>query len=539
MIADGDEMTDRIDVKTLKTMLRTIGEPGAELALLDVREAGQFGADHMLHAVPCPYSLLELRAPLLAPRRSVPVVLIDAADGTAEKAANKLAALGYASVSVLDGGNAAWAAAGYEVFQGVNVPSKAFGEVVEHAADTPRIPAEELNAMIERGENMVIVDGRTPAEHNRMSIPGGISVPNAEMLFRIHDLAPDPETTVVVNCAGRTRSIIGAQGLINGGLPNKVVALKAGTMGWTLAGFELDHGSTLCYPDSPTDDGLARAGAYAADMIGKFSLSVIDRQTLSDWQSDASRTLFLLDVRAQDEYAAGHLPGSVHAPGGQLVQATDEWCGVWGGRVVLVDTAPCARAAMTAHWLKQMGWDVHLLDGGLTTAEAAETGSPSVSFDPTVNVSSIAPTELSAAIDGGNVLIVDVDHSMDYRDAHLPGAVWSPRSRLDGLAIPDGVTVVLYSQHETRARLAAIDVGELTDAPVAVLQGGREAWSEAGLSVEKSADTPVDEDCIDYLFWVSRRHMGSDEAALAYLEWEENLPAQIVTDGDARFKVMV
>ena len=527
-------MAEFIDAPTLKSWIKD----DKELALLDVREAGQFGEDHMLHAIPCPYSIIETRALLLAPRTTVRVALVDAGDGTAQKSARRLEAMGYTDISILRGGNAAWAEAGYEVFQGVNVPSKAFGEVVEHAADTPRIPAEELNAMMEAGENMVIVDGRTPAEHNRMSIPGGISVPNAEMIYRIHDLAPDPETTVVVNCAGRTRSIIGAQALINAGLPNKVVALKAGTMGWTLAGFELEHGSTLKYPDTPTEHSAAKAAEYAADVMEKFGLPSVGRETLAAWQGDDARTLFLLDVRAEGEYIDGHLPGSVHAPGGQLVQATDQWCGVWGARVVLIDTAPCARAAITAHWLKQMGWDVHILDGGLDPSEASEKGLPPLPAAGAIDLEMVTPAELSNAIGGGSVLVVDVDHSMDYRDAHLPGAVWSIRPRIDRLEVPAGVQVVLYSEHETRARLAAIDLSEVVDTSIAVLQGGREAWVAAGLPVEASPDTPPDADCIDYLFWVSKRHMGSDEAALAYLEWEENLPAQIEADGDARFTVL-
>lgn len=531
-------MTDFIDAPTLKSMIRDVGKAGGELALLDVRESGQFGADHMLHAIPCPYSILETRAPSLVPRTSVRMVLIDDADGTAQKAARRLAGMGYTAISILEGGNAAWAAAGFEVFQGVNVPSKAFGEVVEHDADTPRIPAEELNAMMTRGENMVIVDGRTPAEHNRMSIPGGISVPNAEMIYRIHDLAPDPETTVVVNCAGRTRSIIGAQALINAGLPNKVVALKAGTMGWTLAGYELENGSSLRYPDEMSEEGAARAAAYAADVMNTFGLPTVGRDTLAAWRTDEARTLFVLDVRAVEEFTAGHLPGSVHAPGGQLVQATDEWCGVWGARIVLADSAPCARAAITGHWLKQMGWDVHILEGGLIDAEAVDKGLPSLAVAGVAEVAAVAPAELSKAIAAGAVLVVDVDQSMDYRDEHLPGAVWCPRARIDRLQVPAGVQVVFYSEHETRARLAAIDLAEVTDTPVAVLQGGREAWRAADLPLEALPDTPPDEDCIDYLFWVSRRHMGSDDAARAYLEWEENLPAQIVADGDARFTVM-
>ena len=531
-------MTKFIDAPKLKTLIRGVGQSGAELALLDVREAGQFGADHMLHAVPCPYSILETCVFLLVPRKSARVVLIDAADGTAQKAARRMAAMGYTNILILRGGNAAWAAAGFEVFQGVNVPSKAFGEVVEHDADTPRIPAEELNDMMTRGENIVIVDGRTPAEHNRMSIPGGISMPNAEMIYRIHDLAPDPETTVVVNCAGRTRSIIGAQALINAGVPNKVVALKAGTMGWTLAGFELETGSTLRYSNKMSDECAAKAAKYAADLMRNFDLPAVDRVTLASWQADDSRTVFLLDVRAIEEFTAGHLPGSAHAPGGQLVQATDEWCGIWGARVVLVDSAPCARAAITGHWLKQMGWDVHVLDGGLTEAEGRQIGMPPSPDAGATNLPLLSAAELFNSIEAGSVLVVDVDKSMDYRDEHLPGAVWCPRSRIDQLQVPADLRVVLYSEHETRARLAAIDLAEVIDTSVAVLEGGREAWRGAKLPVEATPNLPPDADCIDYLFWVSRRHMGSQDAALAYLEWEENLPAQIFADGDARFTIM-
>ncbi|WP_459655385.1 rhodanese-like domain-containing protein, partial [Achromobacter xylosoxidans] len=67
---------------------------------------------------------------------------------------------------------------------------------------------------------------------------------------RAHGLAPDPKTTIVVNCAGRTRSIIGAQTLINLGVPNPVYALENGTQGWYLADFELDHGASRRYEDA-------------------------------------------------------------------------------------------------------------------------------------------------------------------------------------------------------------------------------------------------------------------------------------------------
>src|SRR5205085_12656552 len=85
---------------------------------------------------------------------------------------------------------------------------------------------------------------------------------------------------------------------------------------------------------------------------------------LAEWRREADRrTLYVMDVRDPAEYRAGHLPGSVIAPGGQLVQETDSWLGVWGARVVLVDDTG-VRARMTASWLRRMGWDAAVLDNG-------------------------------------------------------------------------------------------------------------------------------------------------------------------------------
>ncbi|MBM3225345.1 MAG: thiosulfate sulfurtransferase [Candidatus Tectomicrobia bacterium] len=529
-------MTQYVDATAVKKMITD----GAELALLDVREDGQFGEGHMLLAVPMPYSHLEARLATQLPRRSTRTMLVDDGDGVAERAAARMDALGYTNVAVMSGGVPAWGAAGYVIFKGVNVPSKAFGEVVEHAAHTPSISADELHAMFERGENVVVVDGRTPEEFHRMNIPHGMSVPNAELVYRIHDIAPAPETTVVVNCAGRTRSIIGAQTLLNAAIPNKVVALRAGTMGWSLAGYTLERGSTPVIPEvSP--GGLQKAKATAARMADAYGIKRIDLATIHTWQQDTSRSLYLLDVRGQAEYAAGHLPGAIHAPGGQLVQATDAWVAARGARIVLTDDTE-VRAITTAHWLVQMGWDVAVLRDGIGAA-GAETGMPSrqvlgLQEHP---VDTMAPRALADALQRGEAIAVDVDHSMDYRKRHLPGALWAIRPRLSALLphLPVGKRVVLYSEHETRARLAAIDWRTIYGSPVAVLAGGREAWVAQGLPVESSPSIPPDSACIDYLFFVHDRHQGNQQAMRDYLSWEEALPGQIAADGDATFNVRV
>ena len=308
-------------IRTLAaTALKKQLHDGREIAVLDVREEGVFAKRHLLLAASVPLSRLEIRVPLLVPRRSTRIVLCDGNEGLAQRAAAVLQRNGYTDVKVLDGGVDAWAAQGYEVYSGINVPSKAFGEFVEHHENTPRMPAQEIKARVDAGESVVILDSRPLAEYTKMSIPGGIDCPGAELAFRAHDLIPSPDTLVVVNCAGRTRSIIGAQSLINAGIANRVVALKDGTMGWHLAGFELARGQTHCAP-SPTSTGLAAARAAAARVAKRFGVRYIDVAKVAQFAREMDRrTLYLFDVRSPEEFAAGHLAQSRSTP------RADNWC---------------------------------------------------------------------------------------------------------------------------------------------------------------------------------------------------------------------
>src|SRR3954453_18696914 len=278
----------RLGAPALRAMLLD----GDKLALIDLREERIFSANHLLFARCVPLSRLELKMGRLVPRRTTRIVLIEDADGLAERATAVLAQAGYTDVRMLDGGNAAWEAAGYELFSGVNVPSKAFGELVEHENGTPSISADELHALMQSGADMVVLDSRPFDEFSRVSIPTGVDVPGAELVLRVHDMAPEPGTLVVVNCAGRTRSIIGAQSLINAGVPNKVVALRNGTMGWSLAGLAPDAGQPPRAPPAPHG---APAGAKAAPetVAKKLDIRSIDETTLAELRADASRTTYL------------------------------------------------------------------------------------------------------------------------------------------------------------------------------------------------------------------------------------------------------
>ncbi len=304
----------------------------------------------------CRSSRLELLIDDLVPRRSARVVWCDDGDGSALRAARRMSGLGYTDVAVLDGGIAAWEAAGYRLYSGVHVPSKAFAEVVEHEAGTPWISAPDLKALIDSGADIAIFDSRSYEEYHNNSIPTAISVPGAELVYRFTDMVPSPDTTVIVNCGGRTRSIIGAQALRNAGFRNKIMSLKDGTMAWHLAGFEVVHGATRRPPE--VSEAGQRAAIEAASRVAeRCEIPRIDKATLAAWRAEADRrTLYVLDVRTPEEYQAGHLAGARSAPGGQLVQETDAHIATWNARVVLVDDNG-VRATMTASWLKQMGWN--------------------------------------------------------------------------------------------------------------------------------------------------------------------------------------
>src|ERR1700693_5111426 len=403
---------------------------GGEVAFLDLREEGQHGAGHPLLAVNLPYSRLELVVGRLVPRHGCRIVLLDDGDGIAEKAARRLAALGYRALHVLVGGVDAWSAAGYPLFPSTNVPSKAFAEIVEHELGTPAITAEELDRRRRAGEKVTVLDSRPLDEYARFHVPGALACPGAELALRFTDLVPDPDALVVVSCAGRTRGIIGAQSLITAGVPNRVMSLEGGTQGWRLAGFELEQGVTAgLRPVSA--EAIAAARARAETVAARFGIRSIDGTTLAAWQAEGETgTTYLLDVRTPEEFAAGHLPGSGSAPGGQLVQAIDRWVGTRGARLVLVDDQ-AVRAIMTAQWLQQMGWDAVVLDrpfGGanLLSREAAAAALPQVLR---IGVAEAAPW-LHAGADA-----VAIQPSAEYRRAHPEDSMWSIRPRLDRLPV--------------------------------------------------------------------------------------------------------
>ena len=488
---------------------------GGEWALLDVQEPGPFAEGHVFHACGVPYSRLELRAPPLLPRRATPIVVTDADGGAiAQRAARQLRSLGYTDVQVLEGGNAAWAAAGHPLFQGVHVPSKAFGELVEHRLGTPSLTPQEFLALRDSGRRVLLLDGRPFDEYRLYTIPGSICCPNGELALRAGAMATGADV-LVVNCAGRTRSILGAETLRRLFPGCEVYALRNGTQGWFLAGLDVERGARRRYPEVLDAAQRAAARERAEGLARRHPVPAVDGDALVAWQRDADRTTYLFDVRTAEEFAAGTLPGAVHAPGGQLLQATDLWVAVAHARIVVFD-GDNLRAPVVAAWLRDMGLDAHVLSDATAQATAAPPP-PAPAIDP-------PPTLRRSGLAGWKV--VDLRDSDAFRSGHMPGARWSIRPLL-ARVVDRGDRIAFVADDPSVAALAAIDAREHGAEQVALLADPP--------ATAVSPDDPPRSACIDRVAFTAGRHSGDRAAAEQYLAWEVNLVRQMGPLEWARF----
>ena len=512
---------------------------GSELAVLDVRDGGPYSRSHILVASNMPLASIEILANALVPNRKTRIVLCDENELLASKAAELLIQNGFEAVHVLTGGIAAWQNSGFPLFSGNGIISKAFGECVEDHYGTPHITPDELQKWKTERRNFLHLDTRPIAEYKLVSIPGAVDCPGAEIVYRVPGLLNSDKTPIVVNCAGRTRSIIGVQSLRNAGVKNPVFALKNGTMGWHLAGLLTESGSEQIL-GVPNDDGLREAQVAANAIAKHFDVQSISLTTLNEFINDLSRTTYVFDVRQPDEFANGHLPRSLNVPGGQLVQATDVYAAVRNARIVLVDEHR-VQSVMTAHWLMQMDWkDVFVLD--VEKSNLTERGPASAIPLISSIVQGIEVAELAALVSNKAVVVVDVGESYWYRQGRIPGSFYAMRSQLgDAVSRFDKRQMIAVTDSEGRlAAFAAMDLIKMGFKNVRYVLGGRSAWRKAGYPSESIGDETdefvlTDTDDMWYPPWA--RKSGVEEAMMQYLSWEVDLMKTVAHETYIKFKL--
>ncbi len=468
----------------------------APFALIDVRDPPEYNASHIPRSALIPRRALEFELPLAVPHPETPIVFCDEDEQRVHLAAATAERMGYRSVSTLAGGVNRWAFLDLPTEWGVNVPSKDFGERVEVVHRVPEIDADDLHSRIARGEPLVILDTRTPEEFRRACIPGGRSLPGGELALRITDILADApaEATVVVNCAGRTRSIIGTRVLQRMALTREVVGLKNGTAGWMLAGHELEFGADRDALPRVTPEGRAAADQYARRCAAEDGVQLIGVAELDALRARAeSESVYFIDVRTEAEHEAGRIPGFRWFPGGQAVQRSDDVAVVHHAPIVFACDG-VARAALTASWYRQMGHrEIYALDGGASAWTAAgrelERGAPA--SEPALLASArerVSPLPPAALFEQSEAVIIHVGTSQEFAQAHPPGARWAPRAWLErdieSLA-PDAATpIIAVCEDGAQSLLAAQTLLERGYATVSAVDGGMAAYRAAALPSE-------------------------------------------------------
>jgi len=500
-------------------------------AVFDVRERGEFNNGQIPNGTSLPRSQIEFRIAELVPNPKIAIVVYDEGGERAALAAQTLAEYGYGSVSVLEGGLNEWRKQGRPTVSGVNVPSKAFGEKVHHQRRIPEIAPEALQRLMEAAADLVILDMRTPEEYARFCIPGGINVPGGDVVLWAAELRRKPGRTVVVNCAGRTRSIIGAAGFRRLGL-NNVRALRNGTMGWVLAGFDLESKPSR---KSPVASAASRQNARAlalrlAAEEGIPGIAASELKRIGGAEDEG--VTYLIDVRSESEYQSGHLPGSLNIPGGQAVQRADDFIAVRNAKIIFISNQS-ARAVMAAYWYRQMGFpDVRVVSGGLAAwrrdGGSVRTGtetSPPLSLDEARQaVRLLTPSDASTLLMRSSVVILDVGSSLEYHTAHLSGAKWISRGWLE-LKLPGHVSdraqaILISCPDGAYSIFAARALAKCVYNNVYVLDGGVGAWIAAGFPTESGLTACLTEtnDVV-----LSPSIKGNREDMQRYLAWELKL----------------
>ncbi len=511
---------------------------GAPIALVDVREEAAYSIRHILFAATLPLARLEVMLPDRVPQRGCRLIICDG-DGESEavEALRRVRDWGYGESALLKGGIHGWAAAGYPLYGGMNSASKAFGEAVETRLHTPKIGVDELHAMRVRKLPHVLIDCRPTEEYLKQSLPGSINIPGVELTYRIDQVVTDPTIPVIVHCAGRTRSIMGAQTLIESRLPNPVCSLENGTMGWLLAGHDAAPGTEVPELDARGEPS-ARALKYAQRVAEAHDVTSVDEETVHRWLGGRDELVTcMVDVRTPAEYRVGHLNGAIHAPGGQLVQATDKYLAIQNARIVLVDDDG-VRARITGGWLKRMGWaQVHVLAMHECKSALVSGGEPRRYFFPTgTRTRWISAAALRALLEKESAHVVDLDTSIEYEASHIVGARFVKRASLGRMlsSMNDGRQIVLSSSDGIIARIAAAELGRQSS--VRVLEGGKQAAKLAGIPFSRGPEHMLD---AGDEMWRRPLDIAGDPTPHMrnYLQWEIGLVNQIERDETVRFSV--
>ncbi len=505
-------MKNFVEAKTVKNWI----SDNKEIAFIDVRELAQHTAGHPLFSISIPFSKFEINIEKLLPNKKVRLVLFDNNNGISEITYRLAKNLKYTNIFILKNGVDGWKRSKFHLFDGVNVPSKSFGELVEKKFKTPSITALQLSKKQREKKDIIILDGRPFDEYNKMSIPGSVCCPNAEIPYRISGILKSSNTEIIINCAGRTRSIIGAQALINFGIKNKVYALENGTQGWFLANLKLDHRKTKFLNKTPNNKKIIELRNKVVSLL-KNNVEIIDFNQAQKLINNENITTYIFDVRANTNQKK-ELSEIRNVPGGQLVQATDKYIGVLKSHVIVFDDGDLVRAGMTALWLKKMKYHCYVVN-----ESPKRIKNLNLKNDVNFKTNPINLIKLENLKNLNGTLIFDIRSSIDYCKKRINGSIWTNRLVIRNETTPYNKSIVLVTDDLLKASLVTSDIVKKDPKSIVKVYHWNATEVEHFLDYIDSTKVELDEKFIDFNFHTHLRHQENKEHAKNYLKWETDL----------------
>src|SRR5262249_20769026 len=147
----------------------------------------------------------------------------------------------------------------------------------------------------------------------------------------------------------------------------------------------------------------------ARSLAGKHGVAFVAAGQANAWCAGEARTTYPIDIRTPEEAPARAVARFRHAPGEPLRPAREPRGGVRGARLVLGDDEQ-VRAPVVAAWLRQLGYEACVLEGGFAAAAALSWPQSSGALPPAPQA--MTPTALAQLVAAGTVQILDLRPAM-------------------------------------------------------------------------------------------------------------------------------
>jgi rhodanese-related sulfurtransferase len=164
---------------------------------------------------------------------------------------------------------------------------------------------EELERLLQSDQVYACIDVRERGEFALDQIPDTTPLARGTLEYRVEKMIPSKSVPVVVCCNDGRRSELAAMTLLEMGYRD-VRLLAGGIVAWKKSGLA-------------TRQGWGVGGKEYGEKIAiKEAVTQISPEELFAAR-DRDENVVLVDVRTEEEYLRGHVPGAVNVPGGQLL----------------------------------------------------------------------------------------------------------------------------------------------------------------------------------------------------------------------------